>query len=391
MKKDSSSSSYSSSSRGKTSPETGAEGAQGGVFHWGKRSVKILLGVVVLGVILAGAAGLQWGLQSSRMNSMGEGWQFWNGVLTLFRPSDRYPHSGSGGKQGVSLGWGVDQRKRAEDLQQLAESLNYGDDPYETKRFVVEEYVPIWREPAMKALWKGKVCKEVESDLLALEKASSGESPAIQQEKIIQMFEDSQARLLLWLKRNENQFSHSDQMRMKKRVEEARLNWASQEHLPDLMWREIVIWNESHSEDQVEVTVSPRFEKLIRLQPRRAQFEMTRALAQSWAPCQMHPDQPVTIWTEYLNCMGMIDSGSCHFTSYSEAGWAISSALASVVAGPGCVLPAFTTGMRLSCLKKVAPLEKKMSSILSAVGARRGEQARVDRAPAGRKKFRRAL
>lgn len=127
----------------------------------------------------------------------------------------------------------------------------------------------------------------------------------------------------------------------------------------DLSWRGIGVWSLDKEKSPV-VRLSPGFVKLAVRQPERAKFEMARLIAQSWAPCELQRHESLDAWGPLLSCLGVKESTACSNGSTSEAGWAVSSTVAAIVAPPGCTLPAFNQAGMSQCLKKM-PLPLNMA------------------------------
>src|SRR5690606_26170291 len=137
---------------------------------------------------------------------------------------------------------------------------------------------------------------------------------------------------------------------MEERVRGLRLQRPPAAEEPDLSWRGIA----SLTEDSLGymVRVGGGFIKLAQKDPPRARFELARLLAQSWAPCELTKNgvDGAAIWAPLLKCLGVEEKAGCAAGSYSEAGWAISTTLAAVVANPGCTVPAFAEAERAKCV-----------------------------------------
>jgi hypothetical protein len=85
--------------------------------------------------------------------------------------------------------------------------------------------------------------------------------------------------------------------------------------------------------------------------PQRSRFEIARLVAQSWAPCELERIGATQPWGALLQCLN-VDSGSCGVGSYSESGWAVSTAVAAFVAPPGCEVPALAGGAH-ECVRRI--------------------------------------
>ena len=105
------------------------------------------------------------------------------------------------------------------------------------------------------------------------------------------------------------------------------------------------------------IRVGGGFFKLVTKNPARARFELARLLAQTWSPCEMHKLGGQAPWKGFLSCMQMSAQADpakdCGPSSFSETGWAVSSALAAVASPPGCRIPAFDQKPVSRCLAEV--------------------------------------
>jgi hypothetical protein len=108
--------------------------------------------------------------------------------------------------------------------------------------------------------------------------------------------------------------------------------------------------------------------KFLTKDRQRAKFELTRLVAMAWTPCELKrvgvSEEP---WNPLLKCLGINDAQACQTSSYSETGWAVSSAIAAQVAPPHCTLPAFSEEHARQCVKSVSFAQSEsFSPILEA-------------------------
>jgi hypothetical protein len=108
----------------------------------------------------------------------------------------------------------------------------------------------------------------------------------------------------------------------------------------DLAWRGIPVLTRD-GEGKPMVRLGAGFMKLFREKPQRAKFELARVMAQVWSPCELSSHHADPVWTGLLKCMKLEGAEGCGQGQYSEAGWAVSTAVAQQVAAPGCTIPAF--------------------------------------------------
>jgi len=179
--------------------------------------------------------------------------------------------------------------------------------------------------------------------------ASSGWSDA-EWTQVARLFETVRSELADWIKKD----SHlSDRTRevMKAQLGLARLERPLKDE-PDLGWRGIAVWSLDDASAPT-IRVGAGFRALMTSQPARARFELTRTVAQSWAPCELLRLNAPLPFTEELTCLGVQAQESCTNGTYSEAGWALSTYIARQVAEPGCDLPALQGAEIHVCLRTV--------------------------------------
>ena len=119
---------------------------------------------------------------------------------------------------------------------------------------------------------------------------------------------------------------------------------------PDLSWRGIVAMSEDLGGTPL-IRVGGGFTALLERDPRRARFELVRAISQMWSGCRMAQAKLSAPWGEYLSCMGLTAS-SCNPGSLGEDSWAISTRVATQIASPGCRIPAFEGAKATQCYSR---------------------------------------
>jgi hypothetical protein len=162
-------------------------------------------------------------------------------------------------------------------------------------------------------------------------------------------FEKSKKTLQTWVRQN-NSLTPETAAWMKERVRKLAFMTKTMDEEPDLGWRGIgVLSYDRHGNGVVQL--GGGFAELVRKDPERARFEITRLVAQAWAPCQFQasPKKVQHPWANYLQCLKIDESKGCAAPEYTEAGWAVSSALAYQLSKPGCDLPAFTDTTNAQC------------------------------------------
>jgi len=167
--------------------------------------------------------------------------------------------------------------------------------------------------------------------------------------------------LLGWLEEHQSGFPDKTVVRMRLQLQNLAVERPPPQEEPDLAWRGIGVWT-TDAQGRPAIRMGSGLVKLAAKDPRRAKFEITRLAAQSWAPCELQRAGADAAWAPLLRCLKVEEEGACGAESYSEPGWAVSSALAVILAGPGCTLPAFEDTASQNCLRKVpTPLQEVAS------------------------------
>ena len=169
--------------------------------------------------------------------------------------------------------------------------------------------------------------------------------------KVMSQFHDVKAGVLSWFDRHHKGFAEKSIQLMQEQLHSVKLDKPPIADEPDLSWRGVGVFTYSTS-GAPEIHIGDGFVKLALKQPARSKFEFARLLLQSVAPCEMIKLGADPSWDPLLKCLGINEAQACSAGTYSEAGWAISSGLASVISPPGCSIPAFK-GSAVACLKKV--------------------------------------
>jgi hypothetical protein len=162
--------------------------------------------------------------------------------------------------------------------------------------------------------------------------------------------------LVDWLHRNAESFPKAQLARMELEIRETRVMRPQAQVEPDLAWRGIAAWTRPHAGTIVEnerpalIHVSDGFLKLYQKDRRRARFELTRVLAQAWAPCEMGAGR-FAAWDGLMQCLGVsAEQMGCTAGTVSEGAWAASTAVAALVSPPSCEIPAFQGEKYRACL-----------------------------------------
>jgi hypothetical protein len=179
--------------------------------------------------------------------------------------------------------------------------------------------------------------------------------------KVMDVFHESKTDLQGWLVAHKTEFPGGLSNWMSQQIEAAKVQRPPVSEEPDLSWRGIGVLARTGAgtESVPLIRIGGGFVKMVVTQPKRARFELSRLLAQSWNPCDL-PTGAMATWEPLLKCLGVNQqdtSKACAAGSESEAGWAVASAVAATASPPGCTLPAFKTVSAFSCVTKTAWLE----------------------------------
>jgi hypothetical protein len=199
----------------------------------------------------------------------------------------------------------------------------------------------------LKQLDRGGLCSRVE-----LKGSAPGASAVTREDwsKVIAVFHDAKEDLAAWLGNGGGSVPRAERARMIARMSSVKIQRPPAAEEPDLSWRGIGVLGELNKDEPL-VRVGTGFVRLVNEDRARAKFEVARLLAQTWAPCELAKAKlEAQVWSPLLKCLKVTED-SCADQSYSEAGWAISTSIASAVAPLACAIPAFADPQVASCAK----------------------------------------
>lgn len=177
--------------------------------------------------------------------------------------------------------------------------------------------------------------------------------------RVMDVFHGIKADYYGWLKDRKSQLSPTIFSNMDRIMHELKIQRAPVPEHPDLAWRGIGIFSNEAGTEPI-IRLGGGFMYLLQSSPARARFELARLVAQVWSPCELSRFNAQETWNALLTCLDMKEPNACISGSFSEGAWAVSSALASVVAPPpGCLLPAFKNEKNMACLNSLRPKMKK--------------------------------
>jgi hypothetical protein len=169
--------------------------------------------------------------------------------------------------------------------------------------------------------------------------------------QVMNQFHDVKDKLASWLEHHKKEFMDKTVAAMEQQVRRVEIERPPTSEEPDLNWRGVAVFTYDMANKPI-IRVGGGFVKLATKEPQRARFELARLVAQSIAPCELQKIGADAAWEPLLKCMDVKEDNACGANTFSDAGWAVSSTLATLVAAPGCTLPAFATPEYGKCLKK---------------------------------------
>lgn len=171
--------------------------------------------------------------------------------------------------------------------------------------------------------------------------------------------------LISWLGKNKSYFDEKVYKTLEAQIMDIRIQKSPATEAPDLAWRGIGVFTQDASHHPL-VRLGGGFKDLAKRDPKRARFELTRLLAQSWSPCEIKKVSGVEgTWDPLLQCLEVVEYLPCSESTFSESGWAVSTAVAAQVAPINCKIPAFKDERIGKCLKTfgrdIASVKEKKS------------------------------
>lgn len=212
------------------------------------------------------------------------------------------------------------------------------------------------------------VCTSVEIPGRGPERAGVSEEDW---DKTLNLFREAKASLKKWLEKNRSDFEPQTYTVMEQQLDSLVIQRPPFLGEPDLAWRGILVLYTAHLPRPI-IRMGDGFVRLAVEDPQRARFEFARTSAQLWSPCELQrlsqsEGTSVNPWTPLLSCLGIRGQASCAPGSYSETGWAMSSALAVKVVPPGCEIPAFQGATYERCISDI-PMKTQVSRYWKGLG-----------------------
>lgn len=191
----------------------------------------------------------------------------------------------------------------------------------------------------------------------SLEYAGVGpEAPALTDEEwkgIEALFSEAKSGLEKWLSQGGNNLNKKVFSWMKGQLQSLELEKPPYKKDKDLAWRGVGVF--STEGDHGVVRLGSGFFELAKKDRDRAKFELTRLAAQVWSPCEVGKvEGGASTWNGLLECLQVHEEqGSCGAGTYSNSGWAVSTALASHVVPLKCAVPAFEKAVFQGCVDQI--------------------------------------
>jgi len=171
--------------------------------------------------------------------------------------------------------------------------------------------------------------------------------------KVMNHFHAGKNVLLTWLEANRKKYSPRTYEVMKERVSVLKIQRPPIVEDPDLSWRGIGVFALDSKKGEM-IRIGSGFLVLAEEDSKRSKFELTRLIAQVWAPCELQRlGVTENVWLSLLQCLKMNEEQICAEGSFSEAGWAVSTLLATVLSPPGCRMPILEKEELGSCLRQI--------------------------------------
>jgi hypothetical protein len=212
---------------------------------------------------------------------------------------------------------------------------------------------PTNRNPSYNRPDDGEEQAKREALCTSVEYPAEGRIGAADRRHLQASLNDAKEDLLAWVEHHHVKFPTGTYETLRNQIRALRLGEPGPGEDPDLGYRGIGVWTRDAKGPVVRL--GPGFVTLLKKDPERARFELIRLAAQGWAPCELLRLGAPEPWSAYLRCMGIQETETgCGVGDYSEAGWAVSSAVASVLAKPGrvgCTIPAFADEAHAECPK----------------------------------------
>jgi hypothetical protein len=174
------------------------------------------------------------------------------------------------------------------------------------------------------------------------------------------LYHESKASLLKWVTLQDGKWTPEQIEKISALIKNQKIQRPPTFEEPDLSWRGVSVLTQDPQENPL-LRVGGGFVRLVQTDTRRARFELTRLLAQVVLPCELKAQKVESPWATVSACFGVTEEAKCEAGTYSDLGWAISSAVAREVSPPGCKIPAFAEVKLQECVQTALALPVSQS------------------------------
>ncbi len=183
-----------------------------------------------------------------------------------------------------------------------------------------------------------------------------------QWKKVMKEFHTAKHELSSWLGRVGTKHPPENISALQAKIEAIRLQRPPISSYPDLLWRGIALYTDDPQEGNV-IRLGNGMAASIQKSPKKLRFELTRLLAQAWAPCELQKDPRLSswaaaFWEPAMHCLGL-SAMECKGGEYAESTWAISSALASRLSPQACSIAALNDDSIQQCLNQAFSISQE--------------------------------
>ena len=166
---------------------------------------------------------------------------------------------------------------------------------------------------------------------------------------LVEDFRAAKRKVVAWIKKHPEQFPEERFKVLSERILELQIQRPPSEEEPDLAWRGTVVMSR-FPDGKPLLRVGGGFLTLHQKDPKRAQFELARAVSFLLSPCELKGMGYADVWEQTLTCAQGVPSETCDLGSVSQQAWLVASAVAQEVQPAGCQVRAVEASGFLGCL-----------------------------------------
>jgi hypothetical protein len=181
---------------------------------------------------------------------------------------------------------------------------------------------------------------------------------------VVEDFRAAKRRVVEWMKKHPDQFPAERFAVLSEKVLDLQIQRPPSEEEPDLAWRGMVVLSR-FPDGKPLLRVGGGFLALHQKYPKRARFELARAVSLLLSPCEMKKMEFADTWEKVASCSQGGGSETCEVGSVSNQAWMFASAIAQEAQPPGCKILAVEKSGFLGCLSKKA-LKREVASVPAA-------------------------